>query len=376
VVGIGTFHCFIFYTNNPPITAHLGETRGEPEGKIAEKNNKIIIRIYKKIWYNCLDFRGEIKKLLPIGVFLMSFRSTYHLSFCISLVALLTLTHTASAQTPFNNISVTFNEAGFPTANNTNMVLPTQSNTVNYDVLDTAGAKGQDAVNDLLTTFIASAQGPRSTGGAAATPNLQWTTANAGAFVSNRNWLTTGAGFTNNPGTRVSTTMRMLFGSHLTVTDLNAVFSSLNTAGISWEFSTIAFLDPSGAYFTPAPSLPLYNAATSFTGSPSAGWYVAADKTTVTGVGTNLTAAGATSGTSDNFTATYANMGLAPGTQIGGFEWTTFLEDTRGTSNVATSFTTSITDFTFSGTVAAIPEPGTLALLLAPVALGFLRRRR
>jgi hypothetical protein len=292
---------------------------------------------------------------------------------CISAGIILAVSGAVSAQT-FTNVNISFDEgaaAGFPTSNTT-VAAPSTVNSANYDVLNALGAEGQDGSNDLLTTFTSSAGGALAGGGL---PNLQWQIIGTGSFVSSRGWV--GAVSTNNPGTRHFTTTKILFGSHLTVTDLSVVFSSLNTQNTSWEFSTIAFLDPSGNYFTPAPATPLYNAATSFSGSPSQGWYVAADKGTVTGVGTAATALGA-AGSSDSLTATYTNMGLTAGTQIGGFEWTTFMEDTRGTSNGNTTATASMTGFTFSGLTAATatPEPGTLALLLAPAALVFLRRRQ
>jgi hypothetical protein len=300
----------------------------------------------------------------------MLLRSVSYLSLFIFLSVLSSFPRVASAQTPFNNISVTFNEAGFPTTN-TLTAGPGATTNANYDVFDAVGAKGQDAANDLLTTFSASGAQPLSTG---ATPKLEWQTTSTGRFTSSRDFKSPVV--SNNAGTRVLTTLRMLFDSHLTITNLSTVFSSLNTAGTAWEFSTIAFLQPDGSYFTPTPALPLYNAATSFTGSPSQGWFVAADKATVANVGSANTLPNAT-GTADapGFVLDYTKIGLAPGTQIGGFEWTTFLEDTRGTSNGQTTFTSSLTDMTLSGTIAATPEPGTLVLLLAPIVLGLHRRK-
>jgi hypothetical protein len=147
---------------------------------------------------------------------------------------------------------------------------------------------------------------------------------------------------------------------------LSANFLSLNTAGILWEYSVLGFLDPNGNPFSAAPVMGAYNSAASFTGSPSKGWYVAANKGTVTGVGGSQTTAG-TSGPADDLLLTYALAGLTSGTQVGGLSWTTYLEDTRGTSNGISNFTASLSDITFTNTAVAVPTP---ALLPGLVGMG------
>lgn len=275
----------------------------------------------------------------------------------------------AFAQQPFSNTTIDFNEVAFPSATtNVGGTSPT------YNVLnDATGAKlvtlpappGDTA--DLLFTFTTQAA-------ASASATLQYQTTSNGRFTGTNSYNS--ASGSTNPGTRIFTQQRLRFDSHLTVTSLSAALLSLNTAGITWEFSTIAFLRPDGSYFSAAPVIPAYNAYSGFTGSPSQGWYVAADKTTVSGVGTATTAAGS-NGSSDNLTLTYSSAGLAAGTQVGGIEITTWLEDVRGTGNGTTSLTSSFTDFTFSGTISAAnsPEPATLALLALGAGLPILMGR-
>jgi hypothetical protein len=200
-----------------------------------------------------------------------------------------------------------------------------------------------------------------------------------GSIVSTRSYQ--GTVNANNPGTLVSTTATLKFLPQWNVTDLKASFTSLNSAGVLWEYSILGFLKPDGTPFSAAPSVAKYNNASGFTGPSGVGWYVAADKDTVQGVGT-ATTAGKTGtgadGASDSLKLTYALAGLAPNTPVGGLIWTTYLEDTRGTKNGSSNFTASWTDFTFSGSsqsnsAAPVPTP---ALLPGLVALVVGARRR
>ena len=174
-----------------------------------------------------------------------------------------------------------------------------------------------------------------------------------------------GAVTANNPGTVVSNTFTLKFNANLTVTAASFNFSSLNTSGVAWEYSVIQFLDVSGNPFSTltnpgftigAPAQ--YSTANAlstvgFTGQAGMGNFIAAKSNTVTGVG-GTTASG-TSGTNDNLgTLNYAQVGLMAGTVIGGIRWSTYLEDVRGTTNGNTSFTSSLLDFTITGSVSNV----------------------
>lgn len=188
----------------------------------------------------------------------------------------------------------------------------------------------------------------------------------------------------DNPGTIASATLRVTFADHVQVTDASVVFSSLNTAGAAWEYSVLRFFDPAGNYFSnisgpgwtigAAGQYLTADGTSGFTGQAGVGNYVAASTGTVQNVGTSQTSTG-TSGASNNLTLTYTLAGLSPGTQVGGWEWSSYLEDVRGTSNTTSSFTSSMMDFTVTGI--AVPEPSTAALLGGAVlAAGWARWRR
>lgn len=192
----------------------------------------------------------------------------------------------------------------------------------------------------------------------------------------------------NNPGTVISNSFQLLFNSNLAVTDASFNFSSLNTAGLTWEYSVIQLLDAAGnpfnsltnPGFTVGAASQYATAASSilfpggFSGQAGFGNFIAAQTKTVLGVGTNLTAEG-TNGDNNNIASfNYALAGLTPGTQIGGIRWTTYLEDVRGTSNGVTNLTSGLLDFTISGTVMPVPAP--LPLLGAAAAFSMGRRIR
>ncbi len=269
--------------------------------------------------------------------------------------------------------TITFNEIGspgFPTATTT--IAPTGgSQVVNYDVINNStGAFAADGVTDITVGASATAGGPLANSG---NPKVEWQTGSDGRFTSSRGFTGAVTGG-NNPGTVQSTTTNITFGSGLNITDLAATFTSLNTAGILWEYSVLGFLKPDGSTFSAAPVIGAYNNATTFTGSPSIGWYVAADKKTVTGVGTDLAVAGANGSVDSSLALTYALAGLASGTQVGGLTWTTFTQDTRGSRNGSSNFTASLSDLTFTNTDATpVPTP---ALLPGLIALAASARRR
>jgi hypothetical protein len=196
----------------------------------------------------------------------------------------------------------------------------------------------------------------------------------------------------NNPGSLVSTTARLLFSEDWQITDLQAKFTSLNTAGTLWEYAVLGFLKPDGTMFSPMPTIGAYGQASGLTGSPSVGWYVAANRGTLQGAGSDKTSAG-TSGPADKLTLTYALAGLAPDTAIGGLVWMSYLEDVRGVDNGISSFTASWTEFMISGSsrsivpsgnngfvagdlgVKQVPGPGGLFGVLYLLGLAGLRRR-
>jgi hypothetical protein len=267
----------------------------------------------------------------------------------------------AHAQTSAFSTNITFTEPAFPTATTT-MAAPGASNSVTYNVInDLTGAELTTLngdVPDLLFAFSNSNTGALSSSGR---PNSEWNnTSFTGRFMNSEGY--TGAVSSNNPGTRTWNKIRVTFDSHLAVTSLTARFSSLNTAGVAWEFSKIAFLQPDGSYFSSEPLVGDYNSFGGTTGNAALGWFLAADKATVSGVG-SATTAGGTAGTADasNFAIGYTQTGLTSGTQIGGFEFITYLDDVRGTGTGSTNFTSSLVDFDFSGTT-TVPEPGTLWL--------------
>ncbi|NOT35817.1 MAG: hypothetical protein HOP11_00395 [Saprospiraceae bacterium] len=172
----------------------------------------------------------------------------------------------------------------------------------------------------------------------------------------------------NNPGTVNSNIMTLLFTNNLQVTDAIFNLSSLNTGGITWEYSVIQLLDATGNPFSAitSPGWTLgangqYNVGpgAGFSGMAGVGNYISASKLTVTNVGTNTVVSGV-SGPNDNLSSFgYSTVGLPPGTIVGGIRITTYLEDVRGISNGSSNFTSSILDFTISGilcpTIAAVP---------------------
>lgn len=173
---------------------------------------------------------------------------------------------------------------------------------------------------------------------------------------------------TNNMGTAIVNTVRIDFGPHLTVTDIVLRFNSLNTAGVTWEYSYIYLLDQFGNPFTPPSAFSSWSLGAhsqygvgptaGFTGNAGPGLFVAGSKGTVNNVNTANTTSG-TSGPADiaSFSIDYSATGfnLPAGTIITGLIYATVLEDVRGTGNGTSNLTSSLADFTITYTI--IPEP-------------------
>ena len=213
-------------------------------------------------------------------------------------------------------------------------------------------------------------------------PSTTGTTPSSGAEFTSDNKITFEHAYTDpstdftvaNPGSRIVNMMTFTFGSHVTVTDLQVDFTSLNTRGVTWEFSKLAYLQPDGSFFSPEPAVNAYldhtATGTGAGGSPGTGWFLVDSKGTVTEVGEtpvggsdNIVEEGS-NGSLENLTGTngnsyldYNDVGLAEGTRIGGFKWTTVLEDVRGTSNAQSTFSSTMSSFEASGSSTAVPEP-------------------
>ncbi|MGJ8696002.1 MAG: PEP-CTERM sorting domain-containing protein [Verrucomicrobiaceae bacterium] len=303
----------------------------------------------------------------------------------------LSLSAISYGQTLFSNLNFDFSEATFGSG--------AISGTQGYNIInDSTGEKLTTDNADLDDIFITVTSNVPSATGAFADAEL----VSGGGLRSNHGFsnnfsATYPLGAANNPGTVVSQTIRITFANHLSITDFEMDFTSLNTRGRTWEHSQIALLDENGNYFSSEPSLGDYNtwknatvasdpswnigseaAGNGASGSPSEGWFVTASTATVTDVGTVLSGAGS-NGSRENMTGTngdsvfnYDDVNLAPGTRIGGYEWTTFVEDTRGQNNNFSSWTTTQSGLTLTSTV---PEPSS-ALLALLGASALLRRRR
>jgi hypothetical protein len=282
----------------------------------------------------------------------------------LALPAAIGLAQPAQAAT-FTNTTINFNESVFP------VTTAASNGTQSYNLLnDATGTIAPNSGNpDITITYANSGAGALSSTG---TPKLVVDTT-PGSIVSTRGYQ--GTVKANNPGTLVSTTTTLKFLPQWNITDLQATFTSLNTASIAWEYSLVGFLKPDGTPFTAAPVINSYNSATSFTGSPSQGWYLAASKDTVTGVGTDETAKGV-NGLKDNLNLKYDQAGLDKNTPVGGLIWTTWLEDVRGLKNGGSDLTASLTSLTLSGSNKSAEPVPTPALLPGLIALAAGVRRR
>ncbi len=283
-----------------------------------------------------------------------------------------------SAQT-FTDLEIDFTESAFTNG--------TITGTTGYNIIDDVTGNELTSDNgDMDDLFISvTTSVPTTATGAMASVEIA-----SNGIVSNhaysntfQNTYTTGA--TNNPGSLIKQTIRMTFASHLEVTDFVTDFSSLNTAGITWEYTQLALLQADGSYFSVQPVIGDYDAWSGSSpqeGSPAIGWWNASSTGTVNGVGTDQVTTGS-SGADQNFTTTngdsvftYNDVGLAAGTQVGGFEWTVYLEDVRGQNNGASNLTARQQYFEITGGVVPIPESSSSMLIgLAGLTLMFRRKR-
>lgn len=204
-----------------------------------------------------------------------------------------------------------------------------------------------------------------------------YVTTNSGAFSLSQSF--SGSVPVSNPGDTVVNVIELTFGSHLNVTDFSFDASSVNTRGTAWEVSYFELLDVNGNLFSSTPVINSYLTHTEINGSPSIGVFVADSRGSVNGVGTGLTSSGS-SGIHNNLSSTvdldYSDFGLAVGTQISGLRFTTRLEDVRGVDNNASNFTSSLIDFSFSGTIDQIPEPQAFVFIIIGGCVSIFIRRR
>lgn len=280
------------------------------------------------------------------------------------------------AQT-FTGLNIDFSESAFTAGTITGIT--------GYNIIDDlSGAELVSDNGDMDDLFISVTTSlPTTATGAIANIDIA-----SNGIVSNQGYTNsfqnTYSGVTsNNPGSLIKQTVRMTFASHLEVTDFITDFSSLNTRGITWEYTQLALLQADGSYFSPQPVIGDYtnwSVSGPQEGSPAIGWWNAASTGTVNDVGTDQTSSGS-SGSDENFTSTngdslfaYNDVGLAAGTEVGGFEWTVYLEDVRGQDNAASSLTVRQQYFEITGAV--VPEPSSTLLIGIGGLTLILRRRR
>lgn len=286
-----------------------------------------------------------------------------------ALAALCLVPNLSESATIFSGINISFNEAAFPSST-TAISGPQSYNVIN----DTTASKiaSWSEFTSLIGDESDIHMNFQSSLGPLGSASWQWQPEFGGRFIANHGY--SGTVGVNNPGTIISNSVTLTFGDHLTVTDLSLRAQSINTRGLAWEYTLIEFLRPDGSSFSTAPVIGDYLSHTSINGSPSTGWYVLDAKSTVSGVGTDRTVS-SLSGSGDNIAGLgYAEVGLAPGTVIGGIRITTYLQDVRGTSNGPTNLTSSFIDFTFSGSV--VPEPTSALLAASGLGMTALKRRR
>ncbi len=284
----------------------------------------------------------------------------------LALISLM-LTHQSNGQI-FNNLNFDFTEYAF-----TNGAI---SGSNSYNIIDdSTGAELTSDNGDLddLTISINTTI-PSNASGAVASAQIASTGLRSNHGFSKTFASTYATGASNNPGTLIKQTIRLSFANHLSIQNFVTDFTSLNTRGITWEHTELAYLKKDGSYFTPQPFVGTYSqwqaanagSPAAEQDSPSQGWWIAGSTGTTTGVGSNMTVSG-TNGSKERFTNTngnslmdYNDVGLAAGTEIGGFEWTVYLYDNRGQNNNQTNWTATQNYFEITGTV---PEPSSSLLL-------------
>lgn len=303
------------------------------------------------------------------------------------------LTSAVMSATSFNSQIFDFSEAAF-----TNGAI---SGTTGYNIIDdSTGVKLAADNGDLDDLYIQVVSNtPQNAQGAIA--NAEFTSS---GLVSNHGFGRTFADTYatspgNNPGTVIKQTIRFTFANHISIENFTTDLRSLNSRGTTWEHTELAYLKKDGSYFTNEPNVgsytdyeaanqtqPSWNIGSegtgSASGSPSQGWFITGSTATVQDVGTNLTSIGpGNNGSKENFTGTngngildYNDVGLAANTEIGGFEWTVYVEDTRGVDNRQSVWSATQLGFEISGQAGVVPEPSS-TLLIGLGGLAVLLRR-
>jgi hypothetical protein len=286
-----------------------------------------------------------------------------------------------------NNQPITFNESGFPTTSGTAL-----NGSVNYDLINNTTGEvvlsGAGDGTDFSISYTNSSPSGLSTPG---NPIIEWNSNLVGSINSIKGYF--GTVSSNNPGSLTSSTITLTFSPQVTVNDFVGNFSSINNADVAWKYAVFQFFKTDGTPFTPQSSLPTdlswigtpsaYNTANAltspsggqgYTGSPAAGWYIAANTDTVFGVGTNQTAS-FQDGPKSDLVLTSALAQIA-GQDIGSVSWTTFLEDTRGINSSDSNTNAYWNQTTFSGSTQPAPEPLTVMGSLTALGLGTILKKK
>lgn len=265
------------------------------------------------------------------------------------------LSQPAAGQQAFTAV-IDFDEYAFPQVSTDGGIVvqgPGGTTTEAYNLLDDAtgdelGADNGD-LDDFAFTYTAS---PPADLTPANRPDLRFRESGAaGDQITGRTAYSLGAPNANNPGSRHFYELEVRFAEHLEMTELLLDFSSLNTSGIAWEFSSIVLLDQDGDPFSPLPDIGSYlDYEPGETGNVDPGVYLLALTGTVQDVGDDQTSSGTSNPPADAIVLSEADFGVA-GQVIGGFIWRTTLEDVRGVENGSTTFTSSLRQMTLSGTL-------------------------
>ena len=221
----------------------------------------------------------------------------------------------------------------------------------------------------------------------------------SGSGLQGRNRIGQISAADSTTGDVVGFSVTVEFGDHLTIRSENVdvLLNSVNTAGEAFEASSVVFLDHDGNPFGAANYTGFYEAAPEGAGGTAdvainsdpfeitgTGVYVA-DNTDTVDITDRLNPVAGSTDPSDDFDSFDPNAaldaGLADGTLIGGFTFTTFLEDVANTevegvvTSTATSFTSTLNGVELVVQTNVVPEPSSLTVG-AMVGLTFLVRRR
>ena len=219
-----------------------------------------------------------------------------------------------------------------------------------------------------------------------------------GSGLQGRNRIGDVTAAESSTGDVVGFSVTVEFGDHLTIRSENVdvLLNSVNTRGEAFEASSVVFLDHDGNPFGAANYTGFYDAAPLGAGAggtadvainsdpfeiTGTGVYVA-DNTDTVDITDRLDPVAGSTVPSNNFDPNAAeDAGLADGTLIGGFTFTTFLEDVANTAangavtTTATSFTSTLNGVDLVVQTNVVPEPSSLTVG-AMVGLTFLVRRR